>query len=368
MFRRLPDRGYAFARVLGLVTVTYITWIVGSFLPIAGGVVLPGLVSVAGFVGWALRGRQVLRSLAQVKTAVVVEESLFLAGLIAWSALRAYVFHPDIAHTEQFMDMAFLSATLHAGSFPPLDPWMSGHTINYYYLGYLMNAILIRFSGVAPAVGYNLALSTIFALTLSGAYSLGYFLTRRLGWASVMPLFVVVLGNWHAVLVQLPQHQFPASGNGWFFDSTRVVGGGATINEFPFFSLMLGDLHPHVMSLPVTLLAIALGATFLYAEREPRLRAARLLVAAVVIGMLFTINSWDFPTYLLLAGACIAAGGYLASDRPDWWKVPALSIVALAVASVVLYTPFFLHFRSLADGIGVVTTRSDIFQVIQVFG
>ncbi|MGH2447184.1 MAG: DUF2298 domain-containing protein, partial [Chloroflexota bacterium] len=30
--------------------------------------------------------------------------------------------------------------------------------------------------------------------------------------------------------------------------------------------------------------------------------------------------------------------------------------------------PFFLHFRSLADGLGVVTTRSDIFQFIQVFG
>ena len=52
----------------------------------------------------------------------------------------------------------------------------------------------------------------------------------------------------------------------WWFRDTRVintfVGGQGvdyTITEFPFFSFLLGDLHPHVMSLPFVLLALGLS-------------------------------------------------------------------------------------------------------------
>ncbi|HCG00665.1 MAG TPA: hypothetical protein DEV93_08995, partial [Chloroflexi bacterium] len=62
------------------------------------------------------------------------------------------------------MDMALLNASIHASSYPAYDPWMSGHTINYYYLGYLMYGMLAKLSGVAPTVAFNLALSTIPAL------------------------------------------------------------------------------------------------------------------------------------------------------------------------------------------------------------
>jgi uncharacterized membrane protein len=34
------------------------------------------------------------------------------------------------------MDMAFLSAANRASTFPPLDPWLAGADLNYYYVGH----------------------------------------------------------------------------------------------------------------------------------------------------------------------------------------------------------------------------------------
>jgi YYY domain-containing protein len=263
LLRGLPDRGFGLSKVAGLLFVTYLTWIAGSAFPIASGPLLPALavLLLAALAWWFLRD-QTLRSLQESLRPAIVEEVLFIAGFVAWCVMRAYVFHPAIAHTEQYMDMALLNASFHSVSYPPYDPWMSGHTVNYYYLGYLMCALPIKLSGVAPAVAYNLALSTLFAMTIAGAYSIGYALSRSLAWAAVSPLFVALVGNWHAVFAQLPHDALPGNTNWWFFDSSRVVAGQGdyTINEFPFFSFMLGDLHPHVMALPVTILAVGLGA------------------------------------------------------------------------------------------------------------
>jgi uncharacterized membrane protein len=62
---------------------------------------------------------------------------------------------------------------------------------------------------------------------------------------------VLVLGNIAGgrELLQTPD---PPHGYDWFAPS-RVVPG--TINEFPWFSFLLADLHAHVLALPFTLLA-----------------------------------------------------------------------------------------------------------------
>jgi YYY domain-containing protein len=83
------------------------------------------------------------------------------------------------------------------------------------------------------------------------------------------------------------------------------------ITEFPFFSFWLGDMHPHVMALPFGVLALALALQTV--ARRSASRFARgwqgwieLGLTGVLLGSLYTINSWDFPTYVLLyAGALL---------------------------------------------------------------
>ena len=60
----------------------------------------------------------------------------------------------------------------------------------------------------------------------------------------------------------------------WWWSSSRVIntftadgtGVDFTIQEFPFFSLMLGDLHPHLMSIPFVLLSLTLLANLVFSR------------------------------------------------------------------------------------------------------
>lgn len=370
----LPDRGYGAAKIVGLLAVTYASWLIGSVFPIASTGVLPYAVLLAGAsVGWWLAMDGTISSLRNASRVIAIEEILFLITFVAWCLLRAYVTHPGITHTEQPMDMALLNASIHASSYPAYDPWMSGHTINYYYLGYLMYGMVAKLSGVAPTVAFNLALSTIPALVVSSAYGVAYALCRKLWWAVLAPVFVAVIGNWHSAFVQLPSGVTPNNTFWWFWGSTRVIGGSSNITEFPFFSFLLGDLHAHVMALPVALLCVTIGCAFLFSDERLRpgwdvVTAGRVGCAAVAVGALFAINSWDFPIYLLLVAGCITAHAYLADDSAQWWRSPLTTVAILTLASIVAFTPFYLNYRSVAKGIGIVNTPSDFWQFSQVLG
>lgn len=88
-----------------------------------------------------------------------------------------------------------------------------------------------------------------------------------------------------------------------YWTPTRAI--PDTINEMPWFTFLYADLHAHMMALPFTLLAIGLAVAFL---RAPRARGwlvegLHLGLLALVLGALWPINTWDFPTYALVAFA-----------------------------------------------------------------
>src|SRR5204862_4803794 len=87
--------------------------------------------------------------------------------------------------------------------------------------------------------------------------------------------------------------------------------GYETINEFPAFSFLLADMHPHVMALPLVLLA--LSAAYAVSRRKI-LRSTDwrngtrfwlpMILISIIIGSLYTANTWDYPTYLIILLAC----------------------------------------------------------------
>lgn len=154
-----------------------------------------------------------------------------------------------------------------------------------------------------------------------------------------------------------------------FFDRTRVIPN--TINEFPFFSFLYGDLHPHVLDMPFELLAVCFALALIAGSRRLRnvpITAATVLLGGLLLGALWPTNVWDYPTFLLLAAGALAIRFF---DGRHWRAVllPTVGVVvALAVVGRLAFFPFYQHFYALDSGIGIPMHHSDIWSFVRVYG
>ncbi|MDI6814041.1 MAG: DUF2298 domain-containing protein, partial [Desulfitobacteriaceae bacterium] len=175
LFKRLPERGYAFSRTLGLLLWSYLFWLLTSLhlsenrsegilfallLVLGFSLVLFLKIGRAQFLGWWKENR------AQVG----VVEGLFALAFALLAVTRAA--NPEALGTEKPMELAFINAILRSETFPPHDPWLSGYAISYYYFGYVMIAMLAKLCATGGAVAFNLGSALVFALSAVGAYGI----------------------------------------------------------------------------------------------------------------------------------------------------------------------------------------------------
>jgi YYY domain-containing protein len=313
----LPDRGYTISRPLALLIWGFVFWLLASLGILqnsTGGVVMALLVlaAITIWAGWQGRIREAWNWIKEHKKLIFTAEALFFIAFAVWAFIRSA--NPDIANTEKPMELAFINSILRSPSFPPIDPWLSGYAISYYYFGYVIISMLIRITGVGSGYGYNLTAALWFGLTALGAYGVVFNLFqvwhkkarggqhRGLYSLPILgPVFVLVVSNLEGILdvmhsmglfwsqtangvwqssfwqwLNIPelvnQPPLPLSlmptrpGGVVWWRASRVVQDFALngspreiIDEFPFFSYLLSDLHPHVLAMPFVLLAITLA-------------------------------------------------------------------------------------------------------------
>lgn len=424
LLKWLPGRGYALAKPLGLLLTSYVLWLGASLGPLqnTSGGILAALAITAGLSLWLYTrhstdsDQSLLTFLRGHKRLVLTVEVLFAVAFCAWAALRAYA--PDKIMSsggEKFMEIAFLNAILKSRSFPPHDPWLSGFAISYYYFGYVMMALLTRLSGALPGIGFELYDALLFALTVTGAFGVVYNLVggskrppasgrQPLRYGLLGSLFVAVMGNLEGFLealyargilprsfwewIDIPDLMSAARVTGswypghgwWWWRASRVIRDrnllgepmpNNPIDEFPFFSFLLGDNHPHVLALPFVLVAIGLALNLLRRERTadrgegvraPWWKPAAyslngdwvlFLAYAVALGALAFLNTWDYPIYLGIT--VLAYGiGRRANAREETGELVRRTMVlgaSLLVAGVLLYLPFYAGFQSQAGGV-----------------
>jgi YYY domain-containing protein len=436
----LPDRGYTFAKSIGLLLASYILWLGGSthFLHNDFGGILAAIMIMTGIsAGFFIQANQKkgdtpLRFIRENKKLVLTVEILFTVSFAAWAILRAYA--PDKimnAGGEKFMEIAFLNAILNSRFFPPLDPWLSGFAISYYYYGYVMMAFLTRLSGVAAGVGFDLYDALLFALTIQGAFGVTYNLVcasrrrkapqahdespgRPLAYGMLGGVLVGVMGNLEGLLevlysakalpesfwrwINIPDlATLPASGKiippGYWWQvwwhASRVLqdldlnfnpAPVSPITEFPSFSFILGDNHPHVLALPFVLLAIGLSLAVVLRATRTQSKEEReaspeetegvsvgwrralipfdgewvlFFFSALVLGGLAFLNTWDFPIYLGVLILAYLTGEFLCHGGVTWKIIQKAMILGLELllASILMYIFFYVGFGSQAGGI-----------------
>ena len=184
LFRPLADRGMILARLVGLLGVAYITWLIVSlgWIEFSGLAIWTGCLCMAGLSCLVLATqRQTVTGFLRDKWRLLLTgEAIFLTAFLGFAVIRA--FNPDLWHPyrggEKPMELAYFNAVIRSTLLPPYDPWFAGGYLNYYYWGYFILAIPTRLAGILPTVAFNLAVPLLFALTVTGAYSVVYNLTE----------------------------------------------------------------------------------------------------------------------------------------------------------------------------------------------
>lgn len=401
VFRFLPDGGYGLSKALGLLVGGWLFWSTVTFgwLPNTVGSVLVVLLALL-LVGLALSARGPLMGVQPAARTVWITEIVFAVAFIAWCLVRARMPRIQTAGGEKWMEIAFLRAILRAETFPPHDPWLSGFAISYYYFGYVIMAMLTRLSAVPSSIAFNLGVASWFALACVGGYTVAFnLLAARHGeddgvrWGALLgPLLLAVTGNLMGLLEMLhargvgpapfwrwldirgldtappplSQGQWVPDQFFWWWRASRTVRDYTpwgthqeVIDEFPAFSFVLGDLHPHVLALPFVLLSLGLALNaFLRLRRDGdgggrSMFDGRFPIYALCLGGLGFLNTWDFPIYLFIFVAAFVLARW--PRHPEGW-IPllwraGLLFIALIGAGILLYLPFWLSFRSQAGGI-----------------
>ena len=448
LLRTLPDAGFSGAKALGILLTGWATWLLAS-TGIAWNtqrttLVVLAILAVAGLASWlTLPGWQAL--LRQKWRLWLVSEAVFLAAFLLFLWVRAS--NPDLWQLyrggEKPMELSYINAILRSRVMPPYDPWLSGATINYYYFGFYLMAMLFKLTRIAPAIGFNLAIPLLYGLAVQLAAAIGYTLTGLLlgrPWAigagnlpvaresgepalrsptaPALPaersavldrraalgalaaiLLFGVLGNLDSgpYMVGLLQQagaaavgrNLPLLGGilqvltgfvhaltgsaalpGFnYFDRTRVI--PFTINEFPFFSFLYADMHPHVIDMPFELLSIAFALALVTPGgglRRLPLGPTAPLLGGLLLGALWPIDVWDYPTFLLLATLAMWLR-HFRGDNALAAVTPAFAFgLGLLVVGRLCFLPFYRHFYALDSSVGIPVHHSDLAHFLLVYG
>lgn len=387
----------------------------------------------------ALRRREELRTFIQARWRHLLGvEVLFL--VLFGLALLLRLGDPDLWQPwtggEKPMNLAIFSSLLKSTWFPPLHPWLSGYYLNYYYFGYVLAAVPTLLLGIEPAFAYNLILPTWFAMTGVGIFCAASALALRLtghhngedvpagsrdasriAWTAGLAavILMLVLGNlfqvsrlWQglpeAASVESPETltgvsrlmaavngaarvirgeaELPGSKSSWYFDPSRPIlngvnGGKETpIAEFPLFTYLYGDMHPHLLVMPLLFLALAWLLAFFFEPERPGFKLRTVLFWAaggLILGSFRAANTWDYYTLLGLGVVAAAWTSWQAQGRVNKAALVDFGVKAglLLVLSYGLYYPFGKWFvtgyNSVALWTGSRTPLGDYLTVHGVF-
>lgn len=356
-FGNLPDAGWSVARFLGILVTSLTMWTLGHLGLAINSDIGMSVVVFSFLLAVLYKNRQIGFEVFKVEKqkikVIVMAEYLFLAVFFVIAFVRGYL--PQLDSLEKFMDYGFVNTYLRSSTLPTIDMWQAGEIINYYSFGHYWASVLIRFLQVTPAVGYNLALGFIGGVVASMTMTLviavaGVKSKFSLVGGLLASLMMVFGGNGHTIWYLLKNKSMEGY---WYADATRFIHN--TIHEFPSYSLIVSDLHGHLLGLPVVLLFLIV----LYGFHKSR-DLKSLFFLGGLVGVMGMTNTWDVLIYGLLMSIYYL---YLIFKK-ETKILGALGHACLVLGTAIVITaPWWKTFVSISNGIRLVEVRSPLWQV-----
>ena len=383
---RFPDAGFALTFGAGLFLCFYAAWIFSALtgLEFADATAYGSLVilAAAGYV---------IRRYVRGENYITVPEFKKLLNGFALFALVFLAFFWVIGFnpltdpgTENYMDFGFMQTIYRQKSAIPMDPWFSGTKLNYYYLGQAASVYMTRLAHTTPEFGYNMMLATFSGMVFVMVFELvtgiagALFADRekngkRIACGGLLGGCVAAFGgNPHWILYGvIARFMARIMGTGkpgyWFSDGTAYIGrqfgdpdNGK--NEFPAYSVILGDLHAHVINVIFVLPLLALLFDICMDEDKEEDKKSviyKLVLISLLLSYYKGANYWDFAIYYVITGALIV----FADIKKRGLSLKTLAAIAfkaclVTVVSVVAILPFTLNFVKMESGVAFCENHS----------
>ncbi len=378
IFNKFKDKGYIFTKIISLIFISYTIFTAGTLKILNFS--FPNLIFILVIFGFinllVFKRNNSIKNLLRDLKFFIIEEIIFLLTLIFWCFIRGN--QPDIHGLEKFMDFGMVNSILRTDFFPVNDIWYSGLTINYYYFGHLMTAVIIKLSNVPSYIGYNLMICTLFALTFTSVISLAINLFNNLKISSksliagiLSASLVALSGNLTSIYTffkaYVNEHPVPFwkleflpftfPNNFWYPNATRFI--PYTIHEFPLYSFVVSDLHGHVLDIPVVLFTIAFVFSLFLKQQ---IKKIDLLFIGFLAAVMYMTNAWDGLIYTLL-GLIILLYLMFVKDHKIVIKKEnlinfSINLTSLFMGFVLFSLPFSANFKPFVSGIGVMCAPS----------
>ncbi|MDX2079063.1 MAG: DUF2298 domain-containing protein [bacterium] len=147
------------------------------------------------------------------------------------------------------------------------------------------------------------------------------------------------------------------SGERWFWAPTRTITeipcqADGAINEMPYFTFLYGDLHAHMVSMPLMLFAMLfVFAEIMHAGRDKRawwMQFGAIFLGALVIGLFTATNTWETPTFTIFGVLGLGYAWWLNWGKISRWSLwnLLLRVGGFLIIAVVVALPFSWWFSS----------------------
>jgi uncharacterized membrane protein len=288
------------------------------------------LVSTAYLLFGRRSGSRTIRELYPFGVVALVFSATFYMSSVWW---------PDfIALGERLRDYSLIASAAH-NPVVAMEPWMAGTPLNYYVYWYRFGAMLKALLGLELWDVYHALVALSMALYSAVCFQIVRVVLQGNTLAAALSAVLIPFGSNVMGMLLLTRTEDGGwqSDLGWW-GASRVVRGAIT--EFPAWSFLLGDAHPHYLNLvTVPFLFLLLYRTLLTkAELSQRVLHS---TAVVIAGVLFLAgsNAWEVPMWLglaLLVVALAALRGLRQAKQPKVVSKISVKAVAMQVAAWVV--------------------------------
>lgn len=387
--------GFFLSQPLGLVLTCLVLWTLTHFqlfrLNIPCIIISALIVAACCYIPRSFRESFIKKiNSRHFVESIVIEETVFLAVFFLMCYFKGFL--PDINGQEKFMDYGFIMSMQRNGKLPANDMWLSGYSINYYYFGQFIWSVVLKATCIPSGVGYNLAMCSATAIPFAMSFSIGKYLIEaasKRGFKEnriikyIAGLFtgcaVSIWGNSHSYYYDQDSignsllELFGKMGidvgrtdNFFYPDSTRFIGWNPdlgndyTIEEFPFYSFLVGDLHAHVISMIIVLLIMAVILSLICLVKLPSPEeidvmhsldnlsgensrifteldssvTLHLVLCAVLLGCAQMTNYWDFLIYFIFCSMGTLIVNTIRS--PKFVNIPGAIVFVINVGGILL--------------------------------